>query len=250
VPAEELLLDRDGEPLLDVDEEPLLEVDEEPLLEVDEEPLLDADEEPLLDADEEPLLDADEEPLLDAGEEPLLDADKEPPLDADKEPPRDADEGLLPGEPYDEGLDEGDELDSGAALPGHGATGSPTFPWPAFASASLAAASKACDWDIGAGVGSGDMGAGVYRLLRSLAATSESGGLRLFIRIPEEGFNLITLRLRRSRASSSLPSCIVEVLCHCRAQEIFRTSPSVSSRLSRMAGRASRRTSTTASTIW
>jgi len=78
------------------------------------------------------------------GEELLLDRDEEPLLDVDEEPPLDADEGLLLGELHDEGLEEGNELDAGAEAPPHGATGSPTFPSPALASASLAAASKAC----------------------------------------------------------------------------------------------------------
>ena len=83
--------------------------------------MYDPDEELLLDTDEEPLLDTDEEPLLDTDEEPLLG------------------ELLL----TDEGLP--DELDSGLEAPSHRVTGSPTFPSPALASASLAAASKACD---------------------------------------------------------------------------------------------------------
>jgi hypothetical protein len=78
----------------------------------------------------------------------------------DEEPPLDTDEGLLLGELHDEGLDDGfpDELGcAGGAPPWHDWTGSPTFPDPALASASLAAASKACDWEGGAEVGSGDI---------------------------------------------------------------------------------------------
>jgi len=80
---------------------------------------------------------------------PLLDEDEDLLLDWDEDLLLDTDEGLLLGALPDEGLPEG--LASGAEVPAHGATGFPTFPGPALASASLAAASKACDGDIGSG---------------------------------------------------------------------------------------------------
>jgi hypothetical protein len=83
-------------------------------------------------------------------EELLLDWDEALLRDEDEGLLLDTDDGLLLGELHDEGPDEG--LDSGAGVPAHEATGSPTFPGPALASASLAAASKACDGDIGSGV--------------------------------------------------------------------------------------------------
>jgi hypothetical protein len=69
---------------------------------------------------------------------------------------------LSQGELHEEGLDEGlhDELGPGAVAPAQWWTGSATFPSPALASASLAAASRAC-----ARVGSGDIKQN-YRSLR------------------------------------------------------------------------------------
>jgi hypothetical protein len=152
-----LLLDRDEELLLDTDEELLLDDGEEVLLVEDAELPLDKDEEPPLDRDEEPLLDTDEEPLLDADVEPLVDTDEEPLLDTGEEPLVDIDEDPLLGAlvATDEGL--ADALDSGSVAWAQGTTGSPTSPCPALASASFAAACKACAGDIGPALGSGVM---------------------------------------------------------------------------------------------